>query len=75
VEKSMAAVEKSVENSASGLKCEFTKIKQNVTEQFCLWKTLKIRCEKKIKKVKIFLFESNFRSILRKIFRNLESET
>jgi hypothetical protein len=71
----MVAVEKSVENFASSLKCEFMKINQNLTEPKRLWKTLKIRCEKKLKKSDFFLFKSNFRSFLRKYCRNLESET
>lgn len=63
----MAAVEKSVENLANSLKCEFMKINESLTEPERLWKTLKIRCEKKIKKVKFFLFESEFRSFLENI--------
>jgi hypothetical protein len=50
----MVAVEKSVENFASSLKCEFMKINQNLTEPKRLWKTLKIRCEKKLKKSDFF---------------------
>jgi hypothetical protein len=52
VEKPIVPVEKPVENFASGLGREIMKIYQNLTEQFCLWKTLKISDEKKISKVK-----------------------
>ncbi len=59
MEKFILPVEKTVENFATDFNREFKDFVGILVRQNWLWKTLKIGCEKKLKKVKIFSFLPN----------------